>query len=116
MSTTAGTTQGTDLGHDVISMLEMLKTHVSHLTDNPHRFVRVKVGNAVHVGPYIDVYGTRYRATPHGLVERRLQWRTVAPLGHSAVCLLPLNELAAIRNELFKRIKRCQDGPFAHGL
>jgi len=97
MSTVAGTTHTTQLGHDVVNMVEKLREHIADLADASTRTIKVRTyDDVVHSATFINA-GKHHRITPHGLVEKKAWWRRTSVLGRHSVCMMSNAELHAIR-------------------
>ena len=100
MSTVTSTALGTDLGHEVLRLIALIKPHVPRITNTPTWVVKVKVDDdVVHHAIAIEA-GERHRLTAHGLVRKKATWRRVVLLGHSSVCMMGAKELNEIRLQL----------------
>ena len=108
MSTVAGSPQRTQLGHDVMNLVEKLREHIENFTEASSRQIKVRTyDDVVHSDIYIDA-GKHHRLTPHGLIEKKAKWRRTSVLGRHAICMLSDDELYAIRItliDLFLRLR-----------
>lgn len=116
MSTAAGTGQVIDLGHDVINMAKKLELHVSHLTNDPRRQIKVRINREIKNSTYIELKGTRFRLTMYGIVAKQHRWqiRAVTPLSCSILAELSPAVLSSIRRILVALINSCSDKTFGH--
>ena len=107
MATAISSQMDVDLGHEVVQLIDKVKSHVSHLVDSQSK-ITVVTDDGVRETVYLDV-GEGFWITAYGLVrKRKTDRRRVGVIRHTVVCELSSAKLRILKDQLTKYLETCR--------
>jgi len=107
MATAASSQVDVDLGHEVVGLIDKVKSHVPHLVDSQSK-ITVVTDDGIRETVHLDI-GGGFRITTFGLVRTgKSAWRPVVIIRHTLVCELSSANLMMLKDQLTQFQETCQ--------